>query len=315
MYNISCKSFLIGGIVAMEINRLKTFLSVARNGSFKSAAEKLFLSPRAVSKQMDQIENELGTPLFERKKNSTKLNQAGKQFVVTAQDIVNTYNDALTKMQTINEKPTPTLRIGFSSLNQTVILETIIAPFMKKYPEIKLELKEESGIRLIQLLKRNNLDFAVTPYYNLSRESADFKDMDMIKLAEGELMLGVSVNSPLSQFDSVSLDEIRNMKVLYYSSSESYYLREVFLDKFDGFLTPEQISRVSSLEQRDMLVAANNGVGFYPSPFLSKEKAQNPMIKFLKITDNVNKYYASAFLYHPDNKNPSLKNLISELKG
>ncbi|MFH5810137.1 LysR family transcriptional regulator [Companilactobacillus sp. FL22-1] len=298
----------------MEINRLKTFLSVARNGSFKSAAEELFLSPRAVSKQMDQIENELGISLFERKKNSTKLNRAGKQFVVTAQDIINTYDDALTKIKTINEKLTPILRIGFSSLNQTVILETVIAPFMKKYPKIKLELKEESGIRLIKLLKANNLDFAVTPYYNLSRENADFMSMKMIKLAEGELMIGVSVNNPLSQKDSVSLDEIKHMKVLYYSSSESYYLREVFLDKFEGFLTPEQISRVSSLEQRDMLVASNNGVGFYPSPFLSKEKAQNPMIKFLKITDNVNKYYASAFLYRPTNKNPSLKNLISELE-
>lgn len=302
------------GIEIMEINRLKTFLSVARNGSFKAAAEKLFLSPRAVSKQMDQIENELGVQLFERQKNSTQLNKAGNQFVVTAQDIVNTYNDSVTKLQTINEAPTPTLRIGFSSLNQTVILETVIAPFTKKYPDIKLEVKEESGIRLIHLLERDSLDFAVTPFYNLTREKIDYKNTKMIKLAEGELMVGVSINNPLSKQDSVSLDEINNMKVLYYSSSESYYLREVFLDKFNGFLNPEQINRVSSLEQRDMMVASNNGIGFYPSPFLNKERAQNPMIKFLKITDKVNKYYASAFLYNPNNKNPSLVNLVTDLK-
>ncbi|MGI3101044.1 LysR family transcriptional regulator [Companilactobacillus alimentarius] len=137
----------------MEINRLKTFLSVARNGSFKSAAEKLFLSPRTVSKQMDQIENELDTPLFERKKNSTKLNSAGKQFVITAQDIVNTYNDALTKMQTINEKPTPTLRIGFSSLNQTVILETIIAPFMKKVSRHQTRIKRRKWYSLNSIIE------------------------------------------------------------------------------------------------------------------------------------------------------------------
>ena len=63
----------------MDINKLKTFLTVAKSGSFKSAAEKLFLSPRAVSKQMDQIENELGVSLFNRNKNSTKLNTTGKQ--------------------------------------------------------------------------------------------------------------------------------------------------------------------------------------------------------------------------------------------
>lgn len=298
----------------MEINRLKTFLSVANNGSFKAAAEKLFLSPRAVSKQMDQIENELGVELFDRKKNSTHLNRAGKQFIVTAQDIVNTYNDAVTKIQTTDKQPSDKLQIGFSSLNQTIILENIIAKFTKDNPNIKLELKEESGKRLFSLLKRQELDFIVTPFYDLSEESFDFEDLDMIKLAEGELEVGVSRNNPLSKNSKINLNEIKDMNILYYSSSESAYLKEVFLNKFDPYLSADQISRVSSLEQRDMLVAANNGVGFYPSPFSSKEKVQNPMIKFLNITnEDVNKYYASALIYNKNEKNPSLLKLIASL--
>lgn len=298
----------------MEINRLKTFLSVANNGSFKAAAEKLFLSPRAVSKQMDQIENELGVELFDRKKNSTHLNSVGKQFIVTAQDIVNTYNDALTKIQTSDQQDTEKLRIGFSSLNQTIILENIVANFTKSHPNIQLELKEESGKRLLSLLQRQELDFSITPFYNLSENHFDFENLKMLKLAEGELEVGVSRNNPLSNNDQIDLTEIKDMKILYYSSSESSYLKEVFMNKFGKYLSPEQISRVSSLEQRDMLVAANNGVGFYPSPFSSKEKVQNPMIKFLPITNNdVNKYYASALLYNKNEKNPSLLKLISSL--
>ncbi|WP_164507257.1 LysR family transcriptional regulator [Companilactobacillus furfuricola] len=298
----------------MEINRLKTFLSVANNGSFKAAAEKLFLSPRAVSKQMDQIENELGVELFDRKKNSTHLNSTGKQFIVTAQDIVNTYNDALTKIQTSDQQETEKLRIGFSSLNQTIILENIVANFTKSHPHIQLELKEESGKRLLSLLQRQELDSAVTPFYNLTENHFDFENLNMLKLAEDELEVGVSRNNPLSNNDQIDLTEIKDMKILYYSSSESAYLKEVFLNKFGQYLAPEQISRVSSLEQRDMLVAANNGVGFYPSPFSSKEKVQNPMIKFLPITnDDVNKYYASALLYNKNEKNPSLLKLISSL--
>lgn len=298
----------------MEINRLKTFLSVANNGSFKAAAEKLFLSPRAVSKQMDQIENELGVELFDRKKNSTHLNTAGKQFIVTAQDIVNTYNDALTKIQTSDQQETEKLRIGFSSLNQTIILENIIAKFTKSHPNIQLELKEESGKRLLSLLERQELDFAITPFYNLTEASFAFHNLDIIKLAEGELEVGISRNNPISKNSTIDLNEIQNMKVLYYSSSESAYLKEVFLNKFGHYLSSEQISRVSSIEQRDMLVAANNGIGFYPSPFSSKEKVQNPMIKFLSITnDDVNKYYASALLYNKNEKNASLLKLISSL--
>ncbi|WP_158178819.1 LysR family transcriptional regulator, partial [Lactiplantibacillus plantarum] len=83
----------------MEINRLKTFLVIAKNGSFKAAAELLFLSPRAVSKQMDQLENELGVKLFIRRHNNTDLTPTGTKFVIAAEDIVNTYNDELIRIQ------------------------------------------------------------------------------------------------------------------------------------------------------------------------------------------------------------------------
>ncbi|MFD1418693.1 LysR family transcriptional regulator [Companilactobacillus keshanensis] len=297
----------------MDINKLKTFLNVSRSGSFKSAAEKLFLSPRAVSKQMDQIESELGVELFTRNKNSTELNATGKQFIVTAQDIVNSYNDALTRIKTVDETPKDKLEIGFSSMNQATILQTTFLPFLTKHPNIEIELKEESGKRLVHLVERNAIDFAVTPYYALDNEFDGYETVKFIKLTEGELTLGVSRMNPLSDADSISLSKIKDMKLLYYSSSDSIYLRDVFFNKFAGYFKKEQISRVSSLEQRDMLVASNNGIGFYPSPLVTKEKSQNPMIKYLKINDDVNKYYASIFLYNKNNKNPILKKLIDKL--
>lgn len=297
----------------MDINKLKTFLTVSKSGSFKSAAEKLFLSPRAVSKQMDQIENELGVELFSRNKNSTELNSTGKQFIVTAQDIVNSYNDALTRIQTVDNTPENKLQVGFSSMNQATILQTMFLPYMIKNPDIKVELKEESGKRLVNLIKRDALDFAVTPFYAIEQDTDDFEMVKSIKLAEGELLLGISRINPLSEADSISLKQVKDMKLLYYSSSDSIYLRDVFFKKFTGYFERDQISRVSSLEQRDMLVATNNGIGFYPSPLFNKEKSQNPMIKFLKINDDVNKYYASTFLYNKNNKNPILKKLVTEL--
>lgn len=297
----------------MDINKLKTFLTVSKSGSFKSAAEKLFLSPRAVSKQMDQIENELGVELFNRNKNSTKLNATGKQFIVTAQDIVNSYNDALTRIQTIDNAPENKLQIGFSSMNQATILQSTFLPYMIKNPNVQIELREESGQRLTNLINRDALDFAVTPFYAINQDIESFEMVKSIKLVEGELLIGISRANKLSENDTISLNQIKDMKLLYYSSSDSSYLRDVFFKKFEGYFEKDMISRVSSLEQRDMLVASNNGVGFYPSPLVKKEQSQNPMIKFLKIKDDVNKYYASSFLYNKNNKNPLLKKLINEL--
>lgn len=297
----------------MDINKLKTFLTVSKSGSFKSAAEKLFLSPRAVSKQMDQIENELGVELFNRNKNSTELNATGRQFIVTAQDIVNSYNDALTRIQAVDNIPENKLQVGFSSMNQATILQKTFLPYMTKNPNIKIELKEESGKRLVNLIDRDALDFAVTPFYAIDQDIENFSMVKSIKLVEGELLVGISRANPLSNGDTISLKQIKGMKLLYYSSSDSIYLRDVFFKKFEGYFEKEQINRVSSLEQRDMLVASNNGIGFYPSPLLKKEQSQNPMVKFLRISDDVNKYYASTFLYNKNNKNPILKKLVNEL--
>ena len=122
----------------MEINRLKTFLVIAKNGSFKAAAELLFLSPRAVSKQMDQLENELGVKLFIRRHNNTDLTPTGMKFVIAAEDIVNTYNDELIRIQTEQQTKEKRLKIGFSSSNQEITAQKMLIPLLKSDPTIKL---------------------------------------------------------------------------------------------------------------------------------------------------------------------------------
>lgn len=70
------------GLIFMEINSLRTFLAVVKYGSFKAASDHFFLSPRAVSKQMNQLENELGITLFIRNKNSSELTSSGKNLLL-----------------------------------------------------------------------------------------------------------------------------------------------------------------------------------------------------------------------------------------
>lgn len=136
----------------MEINNLKTFLSVAKYGSFKKAAEKFFLSPRAVSKQMDQLENELGVTLFQRYQNSSELTKQGQKFIVAAQDMVNIYNDELNRIKSTKHLNQQLLRVGFSSANQEVELQHLLLLIFQKYPDIQLDFMQESRNRLLQLL-------------------------------------------------------------------------------------------------------------------------------------------------------------------
>ena len=299
----------------MKIGRLKTFLIIVKTGSFKSAAERLFLSPRAVSKQMDQLENELKVKLFVRQRNNTELTEQGKNFILAAQDIVNIYDNELMRIQSEREKREEKLKIGFSSADQEIILQRILKPFLAKYPHLKLEFQEESGRHFHALLGKGTLDFAVAPYYALdSFPNEKFSRLKQIELERGKLLIGVSVVNQLSKNDVIPAEHLGDLPIYYYSPYESDFLRKVFLDKFSGCLSEEKIMRASSLELRNIRVAANQGFGFYPSPFIEIEKQRNPLLKFLQVDGDVNDFYSSTFYYNPNNDNPYLKDLIKMIK-
>lgn len=296
----------------MEINRLKTFLVIAKNGSFKAAAELLFLSPRAVSKQMDQLENELGVKLFIRRHNNTDLTPTGTKFVIAAEDIVNTYNDELIRIQSEQQTKEKRLKIGFSSSNQEIATQKMLIPLLKSDPTIKLEFRQESGQRLQQLVHTGILDLAVSPYYYMQNDMTD-PSLSRIELAKGDLVVGISSLNKLAKADSVALGDLKDLEVLYYSPYASLYLKKIFFEKFNQTFSEHQINRVSSLELRDMLIASNQGIGFYPSPFLTLEQQKNPLIRFLPIADDVNTTYASTLFYKKNNHNLVLHQLLTYL--
>lgn len=296
----------------MDINKMRTFLTITKYGSFRAASERLFLSPRAVSKQMDQIENELGVKLFERQKNNTRLTRLGEEFIVTANDIVNSYTDAYNKIQIENANDTNKIVIGFSSQNQATIIQREFEKVLSANPKVELEIREESGRSLVDMIIANQLHIAVTPMYDSNTNYGPIVGMKTIRT--GQMVVGVSKLNPLSNLDSIDLTALKDSMVLYYNNSESTYLRDVFYTKFGGIFPKAHIKRVSSIEKRDMRVAFNQGIGFYPEPIKSAESMLNPLIKFLKITNDLNTYYASALLYNKKEENPLVREFISNFK-
>ena len=199
----------------MEINNLKTFLSVAKYGSFKKAAEKFFLSPRAVSKQMDQLENELGVTLFQRHQNSSELTKQGQKFIVAAQDMVNIYNDELNRIKSTKHLNQQLLRVGFSSANQEVELQHLLLLIFQKYPDIQLDFMQESRNRLLQLLQVGTLDIVISPVYATQTNITD--SIVHVPVRTGQLLVGVSKFNPLAHQTCLTVEDISPFYVYYYS--------------------------------------------------------------------------------------------------
>ncbi len=140
----------------MELRQLKYFVAVAEELNFRRAAEKLYMQQPPLSRQIRQLETELGVELFHRTKRSVSLTEAGQALLnearltlAQAQRAVN----AAQKAQTTNN-----LTIGFSLCAFDRVLPEIIKTFRQNYPENLVNLTEMSKEKQIKALLTNQID-------------------------------------------------------------------------------------------------------------------------------------------------------------
>lgn len=301
-------------MLLIEINRLRTFLKVAQYGSFKRAAEKTFLTQRAVSKQMTQLENELAVPLFIRGDNKITLTPQGKLFLTSAQDIVNHYVSALTELRQYSQTQ-QSLRVGYFSAFEKNLLQNPLFKLRQQFPKLALSVHEMSNEHLTQNVSTGELDLALSIGYGTASLPKASKLMSQ-PIYHGTMVIGVSTLNPLSQQTTLSPIQLTNRPMLYYSPESSTFLLNRFLATMPFIHDYEQIQRVTSTEQMHFLVALDQAYAFYPSGLLAEKQLQaDPQINYLPVADQHTQRYEIVALYDPKNKNPMLKLLLTAIKN
>lgn len=140
----------------MELRQLKYFVAVAEELNFRRAAEKLYIQQPPLSRQIRQLETELGVDLFHRTKRSVSLTTAGEAFLDEARL---TLAQAQRAVNTVRQtRTTSKLTIGFSICAFDRVLPEIIKTFRQQYPEHLVDLIEMSKQKQVQALLNNQID-------------------------------------------------------------------------------------------------------------------------------------------------------------
>lgn len=295
----------------MEIERLKTFLSVAQYGSFQKAAQRAFLSQRAVSKRITAIEQELGVTLFDRGRNRITLTSEGRLFLSSAQDIVNSYTNTVAEIQQVKQSSPEVLRVGYFSAFEQQLLQNAIFKMLQDNPRMQVIIKEGSNEHLTRMVKNGDLDLALS--INYGQPSVKSTAQLQTKAIFSETMvMGVSTLNPLSKQTALASADIKDVPILYYSSESSTFLLESFLASFPFIQDYEQIRRVASVEQMNILVALNKAFAFYPEGLIPST-LKNDHIRFLPFADKSTQSYTIDAVYKNVHLSHTLKRLLTEL--
>ncbi|MEM7693226.1 MAG: LysR substrate-binding domain-containing protein [Pseudomonadota bacterium] len=192
----------------MELKQLRCFVAVANSGSITGGARVLGLRQPTVSNHIRRLEDRFSTNLFERSVRGMTLTFAGRQFLRTARRIVEDLDLAFARADRVAEAKLGALTLGFyTSLSGGPLRETLKL-FRSESPDVTVELHEGSPPDLLELLREQRIDLAVT-VLDVSNE-----EFDTQKIWDEELVVAFANEHPLGVREALSWKDLEEVPLV-----------------------------------------------------------------------------------------------------
>jgi len=188
----------------VELRHLRYFVGVAETENVSRAALKLHISQPAVSRQVRDLEDEIGLPLLERAGKSVRLTEAGRVFLNEARRILKHADDAVEKVRLAAGKPVSELHVGDFPLVTGRGMPSLLRHYRKAMPNVHAKLHDWPVEKEIAAVRKGQLQLAIIipPLTgNWSRE------LRFEELLTAHICLAVSCNHPFARRRAVSLAE------------------------------------------------------------------------------------------------------------
>ena len=194
-----------GGIVgsAVELRHLRYFVAVAEaENVLRAATQKLHVSQPAVSRQIRDLEDELGVQLFERTGKSVQLTVAGSLFLKEARAVLDRADEAVRNVRDFAQAGETELHVGYSLTPSGHILSATMRAFQKAMPNVHVKLHDWSNEEIAVGLRDGPLKVALVAR---ALERGPFRDFRFEELLREHVRLAVPPNHPFARRRSVSL--------------------------------------------------------------------------------------------------------------
>lgn len=194
----------------MVDRHIETFICVADAGSFLKAADKLFISPNAVAKQINLLESRLQVKLFERSAQGVTLTEAGRLIYDEGKKMLRHAETVLAKARALDHPKETVIRIGVSQMNPAHILLAQWSKAAAQYPNIRLEVVpfEDTvpGFQQVLADMGRKVDVLACPYQ--TDYWGDLPDIRALYLMDLPFCIGCSASHPLAAKKNLSVSDL-----------------------------------------------------------------------------------------------------------
>ena len=205
--------------------QLETFIVVADLGSFNKAAEALYITPPAVTKQINLLEKDLDLKLFVRTHRGLALTEAGKSLYKDAKYIIQYCKESVERAKKAMEEKDNIIRVGISPMTPAAPLLQEWTKVQKDYPDIKLQMipfmnSQESAREILRNLG-TNIDVVAGIF---DETMLRLRQCAGLELSREPICCAVSVHHRLAQKDKLTLDDLYGEKLMLMHRDWSHYV-------------------------------------------------------------------------------------------
>lgn len=249
----------------MELRHLRYFVSVADLLNFTKAAAKLHVAQPSLSRQIHNLEDELGVALFRRNSRFVRLTEAGQAFLTEARVVLQTSEKAVLTARGFASGEWGEIHIGYAPSLMAELLPQALQLFEKQSPRVRVVLHDLSVSEMIQGLVDERLDVALTA----KPLAKQLRGLVFTKLRQYCICIAVNNNHPLARNKRVSLEELKKDRFITYARTEypEYFEWVKTLFQHSQNESPEFIEEHDSGTSLITAVEAARGVAIVPSVF------------------------------------------------
>jgi DNA-binding transcriptional LysR family regulator len=293
----------------MELRHLRYFVAVGEEQHYGRAAKRLRVAQPALSRQIQDLEQEIGFRLFDRLPRGVKISEAGKLFLNDARRILQEINDATARAKRIASGLAGTLRIGFlESISWHGIIPDSIKDFRERRPDVELQLKALTSLEQIAAIQSGSLDagFAV-PLANPDHGLAHFQ------VGVTKTVLAVPKGHALTKLKKIRLRDLVDVPFIWFPkwAIPNAYDRLMAACTRGGLTAPRIVQETAIENMRLSLVQCRVGVAFVTSD--SRWRCP-PGVVILPVTD-LNVAFLFALMWRKDNNSPLLAEFAGDVKS
>jgi DNA-binding transcriptional LysR family regulator len=256
--------------IPFTLDQLRIMLAIAAEGSFKRAADSLYISQPAVSLQVQNLEKQLNVPLFDRGGRKAQLTEAGKLLLNYGEKVISLCQETCRAIEDLQNLQGGTLVVGASQTTGTYLLPRMIGLFRQQYPQVCVQLQVHSTRRTSWGVANGQVDLAIIG----GEVPSELQEtLTIIPYAEDELALILPASHALAEEEIIRKEDLYELNFIALDSQST--IRKVI----DQVLTRYNIDtkrlkiemELNSIEAIKNAVQSGLGAAFVSVTAIEKE--------------------------------------------